>query len=58
MAKDSENKAVRGFGRLLQFLGVTSSAEISDTGTKSPADDLNYGVFSADERLCATLYHF
>lgn len=49
MAKDSENKAVRGVGRILQLLGVTSSAEISDTGTKSPADNLNYGVFSADE---------
>jgi len=45
MAKDSENKAVRVVGRILQFLGVTSSAEISDTGTKSPADNLNYGVF-------------
>ena len=49
MAKDSENKAVRAIGRILQFMGVTSSAEVSDVGIKTPADNTNYGVFSQDE---------
>ena len=50
MANSDENKPRRrSLARFLRFLGIMSSSEIQDVGTKTPADSTTYGVFSTDE---------
>lgn len=50
MANSDENKPRRrSLARFLRILGIVSSSEIQDVGTKTPADSTTYGVFSTDE---------
>lgn len=49
MASDKDNLLTRSTSRILRFLGLTSSSEFQDVGQNTPAQSVNYGVFSSDE---------
>lgn len=49
MASDNENVVIRTAARALRALGISSSSSIADAGRVSPADSVNYGMWSLDE---------
>ena len=49
MASDNENVVIRTAARALRALGISSSSSIADSGRISPADSVDYGMWSLDE---------